>query len=612
MKQQTPLYLTPATLKQTHDIHRDTLRSWSKKGHVRFIESCNGRRRYNKDTSDRNSKRKRNSNIVTAGSPPKNKRKISKDKLPLCKKGFRSISSLKTSDQGSIGNGKGLKPFWNRRTSIMSKKLWLSTKTDCVDLPLNCSNPFSRHTMSDSWFLTKRMGSQRMKNLQKISCLSLPSIPVDHMEQDDILETKENTSHLESKIQGGKKRKPHRIETHVTRTRKYRLFPDSEQKTTLKQFFGVTRKTYNMAIEYLNQTQEKFNKKRLRNEVIKRPKGKDPLPDYMTKVPYSVRDGALRDIEAHFKSCFTNKKKGNIKKFKMGFKHRKRSDTIHIRRPFSKKDPRIFFIKTFGDKPMVKMKDFKVPEADCSIHKDRVGKFWLLVPTQVPIQTVDDREPVISLDPGVRTFMTGYDPHGMILEYGKEACYKITTKLLRHDMLRKKRDLRGCKRKSMKITQAMNRLSLKITNLVKEMHHKVALHLCSNYKVIILPVFESRKMSEKRSRKIGKKTVRVMQQLSHFSFREYLKAKCEEYKTDLVLVTEEYTSKTCGKCGHLHWKLGSNKTFNCSSPTCNYKADRDVNGARNILLKTINSGTSLLRDPLARWSLKLKQYLLLF
>jgi len=43
------------------------------------------------------------------------------------------------------------------------------------------------------------------------------------------------------------------------------------------------------------------------------------------------------------------------------------------------------------------------------------------------------------------------------------------------------------------------------------------------------------------------------------------------------------TSKTCGKCGHVHARLGGKKIF--KFPECGYIADRDANGAFGITLK---------------------------
>ena len=70
---------------------------------------------------------------------------------------------------------------------------------------------------------------------------------------------------------------------------------------------------------------------------------------------------------------------------------------------------------------------------------------------------------------------------------------------------------------------------------------------------------------------------------SHGKFREILAKKAEEYPWVRVIeVPEDYTSKTCGRCGRIHWRLGGNKEFNC--PHCGYETDRDGNGSRNILM----------------------------
>ena len=51
----------------------------------------------------------------------------------------------------------------------------------------------------------------------------------------------------------------------------------------------------------------------------------------------------------------------------------------------------------------------------------------------------------------------------------------------------------------------------------------------------------------------------------------------------LIICTEEYTSKTCSKCGEINEKLGGKKIFKCEK--CQLQIDRDFNGAINILLK---------------------------
>ena len=48
---------------------------------------------------------------------------------------------------------------------------------------------------------------------------------------------------------------------------------------------------------------------------------------------------------------------------------------------------------------------------------------------------------------------------------------------------------------------------------------------------------------------------------------------------------EHWTSKSCGGCGLIKTNLGGNKVYDCSD--CNFKLDRDYNGARNIHMKQI-------------------------
>jgi transposase len=75
-----------------------------------------------------------------------------------------------------------------------------------------------------------------------------------------------------------------------------------------------------------------------------------------------------------------------------------------------------------------------------------------------------------------------------------------------------------------------------------------------------------------------------------FIFYEYLShsitSKVREYpNVTVLLVDESYTSKTCGRCGTLNRRLGGSKQYHCVNSNCGWSCRRDVNGARNILLK---------------------------
>ena len=87
-----------------------------------------------------------------------------------------------------------------------------------------------------------------------------------------------------------------------------------------------------------------------------------------------------------------------------------------------------------------------------------------------------------------------------------------------------------------------------------------------------------------RGKTLNKMTKRLMYCFKFYQFKQKLQNKCNERNCNLMIVDESYTSKTCGNCGKLHNKLKGNKVFNC--PSCKISIDRDINGARNILIKT--------------------------
>jgi putative transposase len=72
--------------------------------------------------------------------------------------------------------------------------------------------------------------------------------------------------------------------------------------------------------------------------------------------------------------------------------------------------------------------------------------------------------------------------------------------------------------------------------------------------------------------------------LSHYKFKERLLYKSQTMGCKVHICNESYTTKTCGKCGNIQ-HVGRKEVFLCTK--CEFKIDRDYNGARNIYLKVI-------------------------
>lgn len=237
--------------------------------------------------------------------------------------------------------------------------------------------------------------------------------------------------------------------------------------------------------------------------------------------------------------------------------------------------------------------------ADARLTVDRLGHFsfhWA-VPIDVrgDNQAPDaDKHGTISLDPGVRTFMTGYDTDGGVLERGAGDVARVSRLCVAYDHLQSRWSQPGVRhRRRYRLQRAGRRIMAKVHDLVHDLHRRLARWLCSHYRAIVLPVFESQQMAMRVHRRIRGKTARAMLTWSHYAFRQRLLATAREHPwCRVLLTTEEYTTATCGRCGNLNLRVGSAKVFRC--PRCGFVADRDANAARNILLKLLTSLSALL------------------
>lgn len=144
---------------------------------------------------------------------------------------------------------------------------------------------------------------------------------------------------------------------------------------------------------------------------------------------------------------------------------------------------------------------------------------------------------VAALDPGIRVFQTLYDSNNNVIEFGSGDVYNLQA------------------------------------SQITDIHDKVATYLLNKYEIILIPRLDLD--SQCRFYKLWR----------HCDFVDLLLTKAKRSNSRVIEVEESWTSKTCSSCGSIS-SPGTSKTFRC--PSCNLIIDRDVNGARNILLKNMN------------------------
>jgi len=397
-----------------------------------------------------------------------------------------------------------------------------------------------------------------------------------------------------------KKRKKNDLPEKHYKSKKIRLVPSSPQTKLLNHWFGVSRWTFNQCVQLSKSEHPALTKSFLRSKFVNATAQVVMDNDWIREVPYEIRDHAVSEFIQARKAGFTQLASGMIDHFDIGFRSKKsRSQSISLRVRGWNGTKRIPFPKSWDGLPLKSTELIPVKLlADSIIQRTRDGVYHLCLVEPIVIQSesqvlktcssISTKNVIASLDPGVRTFQTVYSPEGVVTEWGKDDFGRIYRLCYAADKLQSKMYSNGClarKRKSYR--KAAIRIRRKIRQLVDELHCKLCKWLCESYRIVLLPEFKTQIMVKRGKRQIQSKTARAMLTWSHYRFKQKLLSKCREYDTKVVIVTEEYTSKTCGRCGRLNNELGGDRTYVCRDQGCGYIVDRDHNGARNILLKWI-------------------------
>lgn len=407
----------------------------------------------------------------------------------------------------------------------------------------------------------------------------------------------------------------------VTKNESILCYPNYEQKKILFQWFAECDNVYNTCVDEYNDYikgniddnpyyYETYQQRKI--HIFKKLYGNNKK-----QAPYDVLTDEVRIFYSNLKSCETNLRNHNIKHFRMTYKNTTKNRCILIPKKAIYKNG--FFKTMLGD---ININDINLCHqkvtSDSRLNYDKIKRrFVILIPRQHAIKKITNREKIVALDPGekIHNAFYGLQSYGYLGKDMRKPILNIEKKIRKTQrILSQDKNIKGEKLKNKnKMKKKINKYYDNIKNKVKDLHNKEALFLCTNYDKILIPEFKTKQMVKNDMKKQIKKTVReihessktkeelkekiktyrkrkqlngrvkfVLNMLSHYKFRQHLLNKGKEYGCEVIIVTEEYTSKTCTYCGEISDEY-DRRTKICS--ICNKTINRDINGARNILLK---------------------------
>lgn len=365
------------------------------------------------------------------------------------------------------------------------------------------------------------------------------------------------------------------------------------QKDIINRWFISFVLMYNQTLKYIklrrtnNETQildfkklRTYHLKDIRNDIILN--SQHPKYNKDTKIKTHILDKAIQLACSNYKSALTNLRNKNIKHFRIRYwKIKKDFYTLSIETSYFTKNSLCYNIlgevNAYYDNEKFDLGLIKTKyKSECKLNYNKLtNKYELIVPEKIKIkEDLDERKHFISLDPGIRTFMTGISNNDCIkINIDNDKIRKILLKIDNIKEINKYKKRRK------------NKLRIKLKNMIDELHHKTINYLTNNYDNILIGDLSVKGIVNNKTSNISKMNKRLAYSLSFFKFKERLKYKCQLKKCNYYEINEKYTSKLCSKCGTYKSDLGANSIYTCNN--CDLIMDRDINGSRNICFKCI-------------------------
>lgn len=382
---------------------------------------------------------------------------------------------------------------------------------------------------------------------------------------------------------------------------KIKIYPDPIQYVDLINWMESYRLMMNETNKFIRQ--QNYNKKYFVWRKLRDTHLKDIKKKIMENTAYDclirnkkiyvnshIMDKAIQDVCASYKASFSLHK-GKRKYCVRYQKQNKRYKYIKIEKYLLNSTETSFCSSVFGNNINNEMhinnnkycSDFTNIKSDFIIRYDsRKNDFWL-ISTEKDKSIPSKSKNCIGLDPGSRTFLTGYSFSDCI-EIGNNLTTKLKTRLKKIDDIKKDK-------KTAKKNALIKRLEDRIKNIIDDMHWKTCDYLTKNYGTIFIGNMSTKKIISNETSKLSKMTKRILLQMKLYKFRERLEYICKKRGVYYKMIDESYTTMTCSKCGTINKNIGTKKVYDCRlnswGKECQ-KIGRDINGAKNILQKGLH------------------------
>ncbi|MEN4069162.1 MAG: RNA-guided endonuclease TnpB family protein [Methanobacterium sp.] len=360
----------------------------------------------------------------------------------------------------------------------------------------------------------------------------------------------------------------------MTKSYKYRIYPNKEQQDILEFNMGSARFVFNhvkvmyelyrkQAIEY--GLKPVYANRKLFNNILNDLKKHHP---FLKEVNSTVLQKAYDDLISAYK--MVGKANHGWVKFKSRKNPVQSFRTLNAKIVEGKlKLPKI--------KSLISMKYSRKVRGDiltATISRNNSNQYFVSFNVKnSPVKALKKTNQKVGIDLGLKnlaTFSNGF-------KTGKIHLKEVDNKIRRYNQIISKKVKDGCN--WLKAKTKLNQLYQKKKNIINDFLHKTTTQIVQEFdKIYIGNVNNQLGLKNKH-------LARATADQHWFEFKRQLQYKSDWYDKHFRVVNEKYTSKTCSNCGYVTEVLDLNiRRWIC--PKCNIEHDRDINAARNM--KTLN------------------------
>lgn len=375
---------------------------------------------------------------------------------------------------------------------------------------------------------------------------------------------------------------------------KFKLAPTAEQEAAFRQFSGVCRLIYNLALEQRETWWRQFRRQTGGNlNYIAQARELTMLRaefDWIAAVTQTCQQQALRDLDKAFTNFFAGRARYPTPRRKgLNDAFRFQGREVHIKRLNAKwsavRLPKIGWVKFRDTRPI------RGNVQNATVSSDALG-WHVSFACTVEIATADHIGPSVGIDRGITNTLA--------LSTGEMLSIPASLKALesRHRAAQRvlARRKRGSKRR-LKQQRRCAKLSAKRARIRKHWHHTVTTGFANRFGTVVLEDLKISNMTasaqgtvDDPGRNVKQKAGlnRAILNQGWFQFETLLAYKLDERGGHLCKVPAHYTSQTCSACGCIDKRSRESQArFVCHH--CGHEIHADTNAAIEILRRNTAS-----------------------